>query len=121
MRDPFSTVLTMTPSEALDTLEKSLGIREKELAQALNSNRRTLQRWRAGTAHPQQLARRRLAELLRLQERVRATLKGRGAARRWFHSESHYLGGITPAEAIRVGRLDRVEAAFEALDSGTFL
>ncbi len=41
----------MTPSEALDTLEKSLGINEEELAQALKSNRRTLQRWRAGTAY----------------------------------------------------------------------
>jgi transcriptional regulator with XRE-family HTH domain len=111
----------MTPREALDALEKSLGIREEELAQALNSNRRTLRRWRAGVAHPQLLARQRLAELLRLQERVRRTFGGRGAVRRWFHSESRYLGGITPAEAIRVGQTDKVEAALEALDSGVFL
>jgi predicted Abi (CAAX) family protease len=111
----------MTPREALDTLEKSLGIREEELAQALDSNRRTLQRWRAGASHPQLPARRRLAELLRLQERVRGTFRGRGAVRQWFRSESRYLGGITPAEAIRVGQLDRVEAALEALDSGVFL
>jgi transcriptional regulator with XRE-family HTH domain len=121
MGDHFSTVLTMTPREALDTLEKSLGIREKELAQALNSNRRTLQRWRAGAAHPRLLARQRLAELLRLKERLRGTFIGRGAVRRWFHGESRYLGGITPAEAIRVGQLERVEAALEALDSGAFL
>jgi transcriptional regulator with XRE-family HTH domain len=108
----------MTPREALDALEKSLGIREEELAQALNSNRRTLRRWRAGAARPRPLARQRLAELLRLQERVRGTFRGRGAVRRWFHSESRYLGGITPAEAIRVGQLDRVETALEALDSG---
>ncbi len=111
----------MTPREALDTLEKSLGIREEELAQALNSNRRTLQRWRAGTAYPQWRARQRLADLLRLQERARGTFKGRGAVRRWFHRDSRYLGGITPAEAIRVGRSDRVEAALEALASGGFL
>jgi DNA-binding XRE family transcriptional regulator len=94
MGDPFSTVLTVTPRKALDALEKSLGICEEELAQALNSNRRTLRRWRAGAAHPQLLARQRLAELLRLQERVRGTFGGRGAVRRWFHSESRYLGGI---------------------------
>ena len=114
-------VLEITPRRALDTLEKSLGVSEDELAQALNSNPRTLQRWRAGTAHPQHLARQRLAELLRLQKRVRETFEGRDAARRWFHSTSRYLGGMTPAEAIRVGRLDRVEAALEALDSGVFL
>jgi transcriptional regulator with XRE-family HTH domain len=111
----------MTPREALDALEKSLGIREEELAQALNTNLRTLRRWRAGAAHPQLLARRRLAALLCLQERVRGTFRGRGAVRRWFHSESRYLGGITPAEAIRVCQLDRVETALEALDSGVFL
>lgn len=121
MGDPFSTALTTTPREALDALEKSLCISEEELAQALNSNRRTLQRWRAGTVYPQRLARQRLAELLSLQERVRETFRGRRAVRRWFHSESRYLGGITPAEAIRVGQLDRVETALEALDSGVFV
>jgi transcriptional regulator with XRE-family HTH domain len=121
MSDPFSTALPMTPAEVLDMLEKSLGISEDELAQALNSNRRTLQRWRAGTAYPQRQARQRLAQLLSLHERVRGAVKGRGAVRKWFHSECSYLGGITPAEAIRVGRLDRVEAALEALNLGALL
>jgi len=114
-------VLEITPRQALDTLEKSLGVTEDELAQALDINRRTLQRWRAGTAHPQQLARRRLSELLRIEQRVRSTFQGRDAVRRWFHGQSRYLGGLTPAEAIRVGRIDKVEAALEALDSGVFL
>jgi ribosome-binding protein aMBF1 (putative translation factor) len=109
----------MTPSEALDTLKKSLGLSEEELAQALNSNRRTLQRWRAGTAYPQRQARQRLAELLSLLDRVRRVLKRQAAVRKWFQSETHYLGGITPAEAIRVGRLDRVDAAFAELDPGS--
>ncbi len=114
-------VLDITPGQALDTLEKALGIPEDELAQALDSNRRTLQRWRAGRTHPQQLARLKLAELLQLQERARETFEGGDAVRRWFRSPSRYLGGITPAEAVRVGRLDRVEAALEALDAGVFL
>ncbi len=111
----------MTPRQALDTLETGLGLREEDLAQALNSSGRSLQRWRAGSAHPQQLARQRLAELLRLQERAREAFEGQNAVRLWFHSQSRYLSGITPAEAIRAGRLDRVEAALEALDSGAFL
>jgi transcriptional regulator with XRE-family HTH domain len=119
MRDPLFTVLATTPADALDALEKSLGIREDELAQALDSDRRTLQRWRTGAAYPQRQARQRLAELLTLRERVRAVFKRRGAVRKWFHSESSHLGGITPAEAIRVGRSDRVDAALEALRSNT--
>ncbi len=116
-----SAVLEITPRQALDTLEKALGITDEELAHALNTNRRTLLRWRAGTTHPQQAARSRLAALLRLRERVRETFTSADASRRWFHAPSRYLGGITPAEAIRVGRLERVEAALEALHSGAFL
>jgi DNA-binding transcriptional regulator YiaG len=114
-------VLDITPRRAIEKIERSLGMPEDELAQALSANRRTLRRWRAGTAHPQQLSRQRLAELLRLQQRVSETFEGRDAVRRWFQSESRYLGGMTPAEAIRVGRIDRVEAALEALHSGAFL
>ena len=39
-----STVLDVTPWRALETVQKGLRISEEELAQALNSNRRTLQR-----------------------------------------------------------------------------
>ena len=35
--------------------------------------------------------------------------------------ENRYLGGLTPSDAIQVGRFDRVEAALEALDSGVFV
>ena len=66
----------MTPRQALDTLETGLGIPEEDRAQALNSSGRSLQRWRAGSAHPQQLARQRLAELLRLHERAREAFEG---------------------------------------------
>lgn len=110
-----------TPRQALDTLEKGLGFSEDELAQALGTSRRTLQRWRMGTAYPQQAMRQRLGELLQLYERVRDTFEGPDAPRRWLRNPSRYMGGLTPVEAIRVGRLDRVTAALEALDSGVFL
>jgi hypothetical protein len=52
---------------------------------------------------------------------VDETFESSDVARTWLHSESRYLGGLTPAGAIRVGRLDRAEAALEALDSGITL
>lgn len=113
--------LDVTPRQALDALEEGTGLSEETLASALSTSRRTLQRWRAGIAYPQQMARQRLAALLRLQQRVRGTFEAPESARLWFQSPSRYLGGITPAEAVRVGRLDRAEAALEALDSGLFL
>lgn len=114
-------LLELTPHQALDALEAGLGLAEEELAQALGTSRRTLHRWRVGTAYPQQAARRRLTDLLELQRRVQETFGGTESPRRWFHTPSRYIGGVTPAEAVRVGRLDRAEAALEALHSGAFL
>lgn len=116
-----ATLLEITPAQAVRTLQDGMGFSDEELGDALGATPRTLQRWRKGTAYPQQLARQRLTELLRLQQRVSETFEGLDAVRGWFHGESRYLGGITPAEAIRVGRLDRAEAALEALDSGIAL
>ncbi len=114
-------LLERTPRQALDALEQGTGLSEDELAQALGTSRRTIQRWRTGTAYPQQATRHRLAELLDLQRRVQETFDGPDAVRLWFQSPSRYLGGISPAEAVRVGRPERAEAALEALHSGIFL
>jgi transcriptional regulator with XRE-family HTH domain len=113
--------LDKTPRQALDVLEERTGLSENELAQALGTSRRTLQRWRAGTAHPQQAPRECLGLLLLLAERVGETFDGDDAVRRWFQSPSRYLRGISPAEAVRDGRAEEAEEALEALRSGIFL
>jgi transcriptional regulator with XRE-family HTH domain len=116
-----SAVLETTPRQALQALQEGMGLSDAELMEALGTSHRTLRRWRSGTAYPQVLARQRLARMLRLQERVREAFDDPDAVRRWLQAESRLLGGMTPAEALRVGRLDRAEAALEALDSGVFL
>ncbi len=113
--------LEVTPTQALNELQSGLGLTEKDLMGALAVSARSLQRWRAGTAYPQQEARQRLAELLQLLERVRNTFETSKAVRTWAYTQSRYLGGIKPAEAIRAGRLDRAEAALDAFDYGIFL
>jgi len=115
-----SELLEITPRQALEALEE-MGLSDEELAGALGTTPRTLQRWRKGTGSPPPLARQRLAELLRLQDRVRDTFEGPGAARRWVRSKSLYLRGLTPADVIREGRLDRAHGCLEVLDSGIFL
>jgi hypothetical protein len=59
--------------------------------------------------------------LLGLDARLRETFDSAEAIRGWLNAENRYLGGLTPAEAVRAGRVDRVEAALEALDSGVFI
>jgi putative toxin-antitoxin system antitoxin component (TIGR02293 family) len=113
--------LEMTPAQAVERLEEDLGLTRGELAAALDATPRTLERWRAGATHPQRDARQRLAALLNLDEHLRDTFTDREAAREWLRAPSPYLGGLTPADALRAGRADRVEAALEALDSGIFV
>lgn len=116
-----ATVLDVTPRQALDKLQAELGLTDDDLVGALGVSHRSLQRWRAGTAHPQQEARQKLARLLRLLEEVQQTFEGVDAAQRWAHGASRYLGGITPAEAIRAGRIDRAEAVLGAIFAGVYL
>lgn len=112
--------LDISPERAILRLEDELGLSEADLAGALEVSQRTLERWRSGASHPQRAGRLRLAELLVLARRLEETF-GEGGAEAWLRADSRYLGGMKPMEAIRAGRVDRVEAALEALDSGVFL
>lgn len=106
--------------EALLHVDETLGLPEPEVAGALGVSPRTLERWRSGESHLQRAARLRLAELLVLARRLEETFEGEGA-REWLRTGNRYLGGMKPSEAIRAGRVDRVEAALDALESGIFL
>ena len=114
-------LLEMTPHRAVEQLESELGLSQNDLARTLDTNPRTIGRWRAGRTYPQQEARRRLIALLGLQHHLSETFSSSEEVRAWLHTENRYLGGLTPADALRAGRIDRVEAALEALDSGVFI
>ena len=114
-------VLEIAPGRMIEQLERQLGLSADELARALGVSLRTLERWRAGESYPQREARRRLKALLDVQEHLSETFRSAEAARGWLHDDNRYLGGLTPADALRAGRFDRVEAALTALDSGIFI
>jgi transcriptional regulator with XRE-family HTH domain len=113
--------LRISPPALVQQLETELALSHADLARALGVDPRTVERWLTGERYPQHETRRRLVELLSLYDHLSATFNGPEAARDWFHSPSRYLRGFTPADALRLGRFDRVEAALEALDSGAFI
>jgi transcriptional regulator with XRE-family HTH domain len=114
-------MLQLTPGQAVVRLSRDLGFSTATLAQATGTSPRTVERWRSGETLPQRGARRQLAILLALDMRLRETFDSAEAIRAWLNAENRYLGGLTPTEAVRAGRIDRVEAALEALDSGVFI
>ena len=113
--------LNLALERLLEEIEDGLGLSSSELAQALDVTPRSIDRWRIGETHPQHEARHRLGQLESLVTRLGETFAEPEAARAWLRDANRYLGGLTPAEALRVGRVDRVDAALEALDSGVFL
>jgi transcriptional regulator with XRE-family HTH domain len=106
--------------ETVEYVGSTLMLSDAEIATALGVALRTVDRWRRGVAVPQRDARERLGTLVALGEHVREMFDGDAAAE-WLGAENRYLGGLTPLEAIRAGRPDRVEAALEAIESGIFL
>ena len=102
-------------------VERGLGLSRGELAGALGTSARTVERWRTGQTYPQHEARERLAELVAVEVHLGETFDDREAQGAWLRLGNPYLGGLTPLEVVRAGRADRVEAALEALDSGVFV
>lgn len=105
----------------IEGLEQDLGASIEMIARALDVDRRTVERWRANQSVPQGRTRRRLADLMALRERLLQTFGTREAVEDWLGAPSRYLGGFTPAEALKAGRLDRVRADLDGLAAGVYL
>ena len=105
----------------IQELEQGLGLPVDVLAGALLVDSRPLERWRAGQAYPQREARSRLDRLVALLQHLQQTFTTQEAVRSWMHTDNRYLALLKPAEVARAGRIDRIEAALEALDSGIFV
>lgn len=112
---------TMVLSEQLNRIMTALDIGPDELARVLETNRRTVLRWLTDTNFPQGTSRRRLDEIEALVDRLDTSFKTRDGARAWLRAECGYFGGLRPIDALLSGRIDRVDAALEALDSGVFV
>ena len=113
--------LETSPRRIIEELEADFGFSAEMLAQTLGVSQRTLSRWRSGDAYPQHDARQKLTQLIALDQRLHENFDAADAVREWMHTPSRYLAGLTPAEAARAGRVDRVDAALDALESGFFV
>ena len=116
-----TTVLEVTPRQAVAVLESDLKLSLRDLGSMLDTDPRNIQRWVSGESYPQRAYRRRLHALVELHHHLGETFTTMEAAREWLTAPSRYLAGLTPLEVLRAGRTDRVEAALEAIDSGVYL
>ncbi len=114
-------MVSLSMSVQIRELLQSLGVDETTFALAVGVNARTVKRWLTDNDVPQKDARKRLDELERVNEHLYQTFTNATAAQLWVQTDNRYLGGLTPRDALRGGRIDRVEAALVALDYGAFV
>src|SRR5688572_3606535 len=112
------TPIQITLKPALDQLEHDFGLSSRELAQALGVDRRTLERWASGDTFPRHAARDRLLALVAVHARLAELFETAEDMRTWLHRPLPFLGRMAPIDAVKVGRIESVDAALEAIDEG---
>ena len=112
------TPIQITLKPALDQLEHDFGLSSVELAQAVGVDRRTLERWASGDTFPRHAARDRLLALVAIHTRLAELFETAEDMRAWLHRPLPFLGRMAPIDAVKVGRIESVDAALEAIDEG---
>lgn len=101
-------------------LEAVLGVSGPQLARVLGVHPRSVDRWLDGDIPQRHNGRERLEQLVTLTHAL-VSLVGEECVQPWLTADNAYLGGLTPKEVLLVGRMDRINAALEALRSGAFV
>jgi hypothetical protein len=120
-RSSVANVGILDCGELIESLERDLGVSTEIIARAVEVDRRTVERWRANTSVPQGKTRQNLKDLVDLRDELLTIFGTSTAAQEWLRAGSLYLGGFTPEEALKAGRIDRVRADLEGLAAGVYL
>ena len=105
----------------IERLTAELGLSRAEFASALDASERSVARWKTGQHVPQHESSARLEEMTALADRLRDAFPDRTAAIAWLRAPSASFGGLPPVDALLRGHFGAVEAALEAVESGTFV
>lgn len=114
-------VTTSTLGKRIGHLMTVLGVTHVEFGQVMGASARTIERWLADETYPQHDSRQKLDALSDLVDRLDEMFPTADSAAQWLHSPAGYFGGLCPLDALLRGRIDLVDAALEALDSGIFV
>lgn len=109
---------TVAHLPVVDEAHKVLGLTYKQVAGILRADESTLQRWRTGTSDPSPVFLGRMESLDELLRELRATFRRTNAAKRWLETPVPAFGDQRPLDLLLGGRIERVTAALQALNSG---
>jgi transcriptional regulator with XRE-family HTH domain len=99
--------MTDAIARRLELLRTKGGIKDIEIANLLGTRPETVSRWNHGRAYPRVKTEKMLRDLEYIIDRL-ADFYEPNEARQWIFAPQKLLGGISPAELIRSGRIDEV-------------
>jgi transcriptional regulator with XRE-family HTH domain len=99
--------MTGAVARRLESLRTKGGLKDIEVANLLGSRPETVSRWNQGRAYPRATTEKTLLELEYIVDQL-ADFYEPNEARQWIFAPQKLLGGTSPAELIRVGRIDEV-------------
>ena len=91
----------------LDSLLTKGAMKNIDVANLLGTRPETVSRWNSGRAYPHSTTEKTLLELEYIIDLL-ADFYEPNEARQWIFAPQKLLGGISPAELIRTGRIDEV-------------
>src|SRR5947209_18933090 len=99
--------VTSAIARKLESLRVKGAMRHIEVANLLGTRPETVSRWNQGRAYPHANTEKTLLELEFIVDQLSDFYKP-NEARLWIFSPQKHLGGTSPAELIREGRIDEV-------------
>jgi uncharacterized protein (DUF2384 family) len=104
----------------LESLRNKGAMKNIEVANLLGTRPETVSRWNQGRAYPHANTERVLLELEFIVDQL-ADFYQPDEARQWIFAPQKLLGGASPAELIREGRIDEVRRLVNQLREGVYL
>ena len=104
----------------LESLRTKGAIRNIEVANLLGTRPETVSRWNQGRAYPHSNTEKVLLELEFIVDQL-SDFYEPNEARQWIFSPQKHLGGVSPAELIRQGRIEEVRRLVNQLREGVYL
>ncbi len=112
--------MTSAVARKLDSLRIKGAMKNIEVANLLGMRPETVSRWNQGRAYPHANTEKTLLELEYIVDQL-ADFYEPNEARQWIFAPQKLLGGISPAELIRTGRIDEVMRLVGQLRDAVYL
>lgn len=104
----------------LESIRAKGAMRHIEVANMLGTRPETVSRWNQGRAYPHARTEKTLLELEFIVDQL-SDFYEPDEARQWIFSPQKHLGGESPAELIREGRIDEVRRLVNQLRDGVYV